>query len=446
MLHPNSYFQRKWELFVLLLILYNLFSIPFRFCFSVESHFYFYLCDYVTDAFLLVNICLHFFRWRYHEGILITDKKVVRYLYLKGWFRLDVFASFPLDLLVIALGFDHHWAIIPLICWRAPRLLWGLHIFEFFQNLEKNVQLSPAYIRLMKLVLAVFINAHWLGSFYFFIGTFGGEESWLTQQKLVDATLFRQYIRSVYWALTTMATVGFGDILPYTNAETIYLIFSEFVGVSIFAYIIGNIAILVANLDATAQAYRQKMDGVNNFLRLREVPFGLQDRVRNYYDYLWSRNKGIQEEEILTDLPNSLRTEVSMFLYRDVLAKVPLFQEANKVFLNALVKLLKPIIYSPNDYIIVQGEMGKEMYFIGHGTVEVCSSDGSTVYATLHDGAFFGEIALLFAEKRNASIRAVGFCDLFCLTREDLETVLQDYPEIGEKMKKIASERYKKNP
>lgn len=368
---------------------------------------------------------------------------------MKGWFLIDFCASFPLDviaLLVIRSGYVPDIGLEILVYFRIPRLLWSLHILEIFQNLEKNIQLSPGYIRLLKLTLAVFINTHWLGCFFFYVGSIEpADQSWLHHQSLEFSTIFSQYLHSIYWALTTMATVGYGDIIPRTNLEIIYVLFAEFIGVSTFAYIVGNIAMLVSNLDARAEAYRQKMDSVNNFLRFREIPAPLKDRVKSYYDYLWSRNKGIKEEEILSDLPSALRTEVSLYLYRDVLAKVPIFQKADKIFLNALVKILKPVVFSPGDYIIVQGEIGKEMYFISSGQVEVCSANGDQIYATLHGGDFFGEVALLFAEKRTASIRSVNFCDLFCLTRDDLEAVLKDYPEIATLMKKTAQERYKKN-
>ena len=75
------------------------------------------------------------------------------------------------------------------------------------------------------------------------------------------------------------------------------------------------------------------------------------------------------------------------------------------------------------------------MYFLVKGVVEVCSEDGKTVFKTLSDGSFFGELSLLFQQKRSASIRAVNHCDLFILTRKDFHTVLKKFPLFAKQMK-----------
>lgn len=81
------------------------------------------------------------------------------------------------------------------------------------------------------------------------------------------------------------------------------------------------------------------------------------------------------------------------------------------------------------EYIIRKDEVGEEMYFISKvpfpieskltvkGAAEVCSGDGKTIFKVLNDGDFFGELALLSAQKRSASVRTVGHVDLFVLSR-----------------------------
>jgi voltage-gated potassium channel len=81
------------------------------------------------------------------------------------------------------------------------------------------------------------------------------------------------------------------------------------------------------------------------------------------------------------------------------------------------------------------------MYFIGHGTVEVLSADGRSIYATLTDGDFFGEIALLFSQPRTASIRALGYCDLYALSKETFDRVLSHYPDFAGHIQDIARQR-----
>jgi glucose-6-phosphate 1-dehydrogenase len=127
---------------------------------------------------------------------------------------------------------------------------------------------------------------------------------------------------------------------------------------------------------------------------------------------------------------------------RGVLEKVSLFKAGDPVFLHAVSMMLKPMMASAGDSIVREGEMGSEMYFICRGAVEVRNQAG-TVAALLGEGDFFGEMSLLSSQPRNASVRAVSPCDLFVLSKSDLDRVLRDYPEVAGGLRKIAAERAK---
>jgi hypothetical protein len=125
------------------------------------------------------------------------------------------------------------------------------------------------------------------------------------------------------------------------------------------------------------------------------------------------------------ELPVNLRSDVSLVLKRDIIHKVPLFQRSSAGFVNALVTYLQPQIYAPDERLMSAGDIGSEMYFIRKGKVRVILPNGEVV-AILKEGDHFGEIALLEENSvRTATIKAVGFCDLFVLTKEDLETVFK---------------------
>jgi CRP-like cAMP-binding protein len=81
------------------------------------------------------------------------------------------------------------------------------------------------------------------------------------------------------------------------------------------------------------------------------------------------------------------------------------------------------------------------MYFISRGMVEIIAPDGHTVLDTLTDGGFFGEVALLFSQPRNASARAVDYCDLYILDKDTFDHVLARYPDFATQIKKEAEKR-----
>ena len=89
--------------------------------------------------------------------------------------------------------------------------------------------------------------------------------------------------------------------------------------------------------------------------------------------------------------------------------------------------------------------MGREMYIVNRGKLEVVSETGTKIYAVLETGSYFGEISVLCmsaaGNRRTASVRSVGYSELFCLSKHDLMEVLDEYPEIKTKIESIAKQR-----
>jgi glucose-6-phosphate 1-dehydrogenase len=126
---------------------------------------------------------------------------------------------------------------------------------------------------------------------------------------------------------------------------------------------------------------------------------------------------------------------------RGSLEKVPLFREGDQVALNNLAMTLKPVVVSAGEFIIREGEVGHEMYFLCRGQVEILDRDGKQL-RVLGDGDFFGEIALLLSKPRTASVRAVTPCDLFVLNKADFDKVLRDHPQFSKALQEVARARY----
>jgi glucose-6-phosphate 1-dehydrogenase len=126
------------------------------------------------------------------------------------------------------------------------------------------------------------------------------------------------------------------------------------------------------------------------------------------------------------------------------LQRVPLFKGGEPLLLNQVVMALSPRVASAKEVIIKQGEIGTEMFLISRGDVEVVDVDGK-VLNTLRPGDCFGEVALLFAEPRNATVRAKDTCDLFVLDKADFARILRDHPQLAEAVLKIARDRYRRD-
>lgn len=95
---------------------------------------------------------------------------------------------------------------------------------------------------------------------------------------------------------------------------------------------------------------------------------------------------------------------------------------------------------STGDIIIKEGTIGNKMFFIQEGIVDIVMSNGE-VATSLSDGSYFGEICLLTNARRTASVRAETYCNLFSLSVEHFNSVLDSYPLMRQTMESVAAER-----
>lgn len=166
------------------------------------------------------------------------------------------------------------------------------------------------------------------------------------------------------------------------------------------------------------------------------------------FDYLWISQKSSDEERSVGCLPDRLKAEIAIHVHLNTLKRVDIFQNTEAGFLCELVLRLKPVLFSPGDYVCRKNEVGHEMYIVSRGILEVVTNEGATVVATLKAGSYFGEISVLnvglAGNKRTASVRSVGYSDLFCLNKQDLWDVLKNYPNAEARIRARAEERLSK--
>ncbi len=182
-----------------------------------------------------------------------------------------------------------------------------------------------------------------------------------------------QYIRALYWCTTTIATIGYGDYVPNhdSNIQVLYTVAVQIIGVGMFGYIVGNVATLIVNIDEARADFHARMEEVRDYMRIKQIPASIQDRVKNYYRYLWETHQGITSVDFMMTLPHTLRQEISLFLNKEILEKVSLFHGADEFFIREVIEKLEHIVFLSGDFVIRQGEFGDCMYFLSTGRVEV---------------------------------------------------------------------------
>lgn len=443
MIKQDNVYKRYFDALLLVFTVFAAIEVPLHLALHYPKTGWRLTLGLVYPIIFSIDIIVTFFTRITVDGKEVTSKREIAKRYLRSWFIVDFIAAMPFDLIFVEGWLSELSNAARSLRLFSPRYIRILlmvrmlriyHILPFVEHTKKKELFNPGIIRLFFTVFIVLVIAHWISC------------GWIALGKLDDKTdHLTHYIKALYWTITTITTIGYGDITPTTNTQTIYTMFVQLIGAGMYGYIIGNLASLLANSDLARTQFRAKMEKIQTFLQYRDVPQNLQDSIRTYYDYLWNKRRGFDESAVLDDLPQSLKLQVALHLNREIIEKVPMFKGAPDELIRQIVLNLKPALFMPGDYIFRKGELGDQMYFISRGKVEIVSEDGQTVYATLSDGAFFGEIALLFSSERTASVRAAEYCDLYTLDKFTFDNVLAKFPDVAQQVHAMAEERQQRN-
>ncbi len=414
-----------WDIFIALLATYAAIEIPYSMVVHFAPNAVVISLNWLVTLSFIADIYV-----RYRSIVYLnknSEHKTVKNKYPLGWLAIDVLSAIPFDLIPF-LGFL-----------RILRLLKVLRVVSFRATWLYRINFNPVIVRLSFFSYFLALCAHNISCIWLYLR--------IPYDKMEAAShnvdMVNEYVKALYWSITTITTIGYGDITPdkKNNLELIFTMCIQILGAGAYGYIIGNIANMLTNIDMAKARHQERVDRMNRFMKLKKIPQKLQEQVYQYYNYLWETRRGYNDATILAELPESFQFEFSMLLNKSIIEKVPLFKGAEPSLVREVIFKLKPVIFIPGDAICTFGEIGEKMYFINKGTVEVVSHDGKQVYAILREGDFFGEIALLLKQPRNATIRAVNYCDLYSLDKDSFDAVISHYPAFEKNIKNLAHER-----
>ncbi|XP_067944913.1 cyclic nucleotide-gated channel alpha-3-like [Watersipora subatra] len=445
-LRRNSRGQYTWLCIISTVVLYNYVMIAARTVFAQlqANHSYLWiLLDCSADAIYIVDMIMKGrTSFLSANGLLIEDWRSLWQHYLQSTeIKLDVLSILPTDFLYFLSPQSYP------IC-RLNRLLRWRRVREFF---DRSIQMSShsTLFRVLNLLLYILIIIHWNGCIYYAISTavdhHGSRWAYsdlkyenLTADEL--SSLGPEYIYSFYWSTLTLLTIG-ETHHPETDIEYLFTVFNFLLGVLVFATIVGNIGSMISHANNDRANFFLRVDNVKRYMRIRDVNQSIQKKILSWLDYIWSHQQMI-DEGMLCDLPDQLRAKIALDVHIQTLSQVGIFQHSEPGFLTELVLRLKLQVFSPGDFVCRSGDIGREMFIVKSGVLQVASAEGIEL-ATLHAGSVFGEISVLEipaatdgkdGKKRVADVISVGYSDCFSLSKADLWDLLKDYPETRQGM------------
>ncbi|XP_051920183.1 cyclic nucleotide-gated cation channel beta-3-like isoform X2 [Hippocampus zosterae] len=412
---------------------WNVWLIPIRWAFpyqTPENLHLWLLVDYTCDLIYIADILVFQPRLQFvRGGDIVCDKKAMRENYMTtDRFKMDVISLFPLEIL-------YYWTGVTSLL-RFPRLLKYHVFFEFNDRMEAVMKKAYIY-RVIRTSSYLLYSLHINACLFYW----GSDYQGLGSTKWVYDGNGNAYIRCYYFAVKTLITIG-GLPDPTTVFEICFQLINYFVGVFAFSIMIGQMRDVVGAATAGENYYRACVDGTAKYMNSYDIPKAVRNRIKTWYDYTWKSQGMLDEQELLLQLPAKMRLDIAVDVNYSIVSKVALFQGCDRQMVFDMLTRLKSVVYLPGDFVCKKGEIGREMYIIKQGEVQVVGGpDLGTVFVTIRAGSVFGEISLLAGgggNRRTANVKAHGFANLFILDKKDLAEILVHYPESQKLLRKKA--------
>uniref|UniRef100_A0A671UCG9 Voltage-gated inwardly rectifying potassium channel KCNH2 n=1 Tax=Sparus aurata TaxID=8175 RepID=A0A671UCG9_SPAAU len=448
-----SPFKAVWDWIILLLVIYTAIFTPYSatFLLSDQEEAAMQTCGYscsplnvvdlIVDIMFIVDIIINF-RTTYvnSNDEVVSQSFRIAVHYFKGWFLIDMVAAIPFDLLIYRSG-EETTTLIGLL--KTGRLL---RLVRVARKLDRYSEYGAAVLFLLMCTFALI--AHWLACIWYAIGNVERSTSagigWLDNLgeqlgKPYNDSVIRsgpsirdKYVTALYFTFSSLTSVGFGNVSPNTNSEKIFSICIMLIGALMYASIFGNVSAIIQRLYSGTARYHAQMMRVREFIRFHQIPNPLRQRLEEYFQHAWSYTNGIDMNAVLKGFPECLQADICLHLNRSLLQNCKAFKGSTKGCLRALAMRFKTTHAPPGDTLVHAGDLISALYFISRGSIEILKGD--VVVAILGKNDIFGESIDLYVlpGKSRADVRALTYCDLHTIHREDMLEVLDMYPEFCE--------------
>lgn len=467
-LHPEGWIHMSWDFVLTCLLAHQSYYVPYQLCFNVPIDEETLKLDILVSAVFMADILISFNTGVLEKGSLVMSRNKIALIYARFWLWLDIIAGFPYDWVIngdpmtVNKNESSQASKVPrlfriaklLRVFRMLRLLRLARLRSLMMKIEGL--LSDSFIvmvfLLLKLLLVVFFIAHLTACFWFYISELESIDfpiTWISTYEIYSKRALNYndfYIASLYWAFTTMTTVGYGDFVPYTSMERIYAIMCMIVACGLFAYIVGSIGSIVTKQSERNNEHIETILNTNSYMRRHNLPRELQFRVRRYLDYKWDTEDThyFDEESVMSMFSEPLRNEISAFMHSSIIRSCPSILGFSESFVQQLSKTFRSEIFAPGDSIFNEGELSFHLYFVQNGTVDVYHRGTNSTFRELSKGAFFGEIGFFTGHTRWASVRCLLFTNLLALSVDNLKDLARKNPDAEDYLEGIR-ERCKDN-
>jgi CRP-like cAMP-binding protein len=394
--------------------------------------------DYVVDFMFFIDCLLTFITCYYTSGTeLEVNYRLIALNYLKSWFALDIVGFFPFEAFANStVGNAELFSAQLKPFYRLLRLLKLVRLVKLWNNPLKNQELSECLqlfhvnFNKMHILLVTFIlYCHTMCCLWCMLPrASSGHRNWEVYYNSQDDTDLEKYIAGFYWIITTVCTIGFGDIVPRNTLEIAYAICVMSSGVFFYSYTISAITSFMAanNLqNSRIEEYTKVLQGIVVEFKLNK---GFHRRLSEALVYNL-KEKRLDFATLLNSLPPKVASTLKYAMNHKLLEHNDFFKDKPYHFVQKILEYLMPYKVDANEFIYKEGSPCDEIYFLLSGEV-VFVYDNDIIYESVTAGGYFGDAELFLCEERETTVKSIKRTKMLTLDRELLLSILKDYEKL----------------
>ncbi|CAI8591545.1 unnamed protein product [Vicia faba] len=301
---------------------------------------------------------------------------------------------------------------------------------QFFTRLEKDIRFSYFWVRCARLLSVTLFSIHCAGCLYYMLADRYPHKgkTWIGAviPNFKETSPRTRYISAIYWSITTMTTVGYGDLHAVNTMEMIFIIFYMLFNLGLTAYLIGNMTNLVVEGTRRTMEFRNSIEAASNFVYRNRLPPMLKEQILAYMCLRFKAER-LNQHQLIEQLPKSICKSICQHLFFPTVEKVYLFKGVSKEILLSLVAKMNAEYIPPKEDVIMQNEAAEDVYIIVSGEVEIIDSviEKEIILGTLTTGDMLGEVGALCCRSQSYTYRTKTFTELLMLKTGALIEAMQ---------------------
>jgi len=411
LINPHSEYMKYWDLIITVCLVYTALVTPYEIAFLKPSYSALYFIGRFLDLVFFKDMVMQFFikvqKVTPERTTWLRSKKEIAVAYLKGWFLIDFLSILP---------YDHITDIVNLFSDESPEGLDKLKILRLLRvlrliKLVRILKASKLVVRwqnrvsvkfgtqhTIKFMVLIAIASHWMACVWGFVGLYEGTNlvcrsdiahptgkyfidapadgnsfdpaawegnSWViafAEGRAAENTInpcepFGLWMASLYWAVMTLTSIGYGDILPRTLLEYILCTLCMLMSGVCWAYVVGGLCSVAMSSNPERLAFEERMDSFNRMCESQKIPQETRWRGRQFIREARFHNNCVSDQEVRQGLGEELQGAIANHMASHYLSSIWYFKSTGVEFRQTVSNKFTPNFFEKREQIPIHSSL-----------------------------------------------------------------------------------------